>query len=115
MIYDELDKFSLQVHEFLKYIRKKNISIKNKEKLYLIVIGIKDRTDIQKNRFLLYYGLMPNQDKKKLRLADISNMYNCTINAVRNSILRMTGAVVRMKNEEKQKLILEIIKNEKGE
>lgn len=112
MIYSTLDIFSEKVHNFIDTIRKKNISADRREKLYFIIMDLKERTETQKIRFLLYYDLMPNKNEKKLTLTDIGKMYNCSASAVRNSILRVVSSVSRVRDEEKQKQILDIIGNE---
>lgn len=109
MVYKELNNFSQQVHKFIKYIRKDNLSTKKKHKLYFIVKNLKLRTNTQKDRFLLYYNLVPNQKMRNPTLKDIGNLYNCTSSAVRHSILRVTTSLCKLENESTRKQLLKII------
>lgn len=107
---DDLDLYSAKVREFLAKIRKQSISEEKKKIFYLIVEELENRTALQKERFLLYYRLMPNNDEK-LTLWDIAKKYNCTSNAIRYSIIKITAVIARIKDKEKREQILEIIED----
>ena len=111
MKYDELNNFSIQVHDFFRDIRKNNMSIEKKEKLYLIIMGLETRTNKQKERFLLYYDLMPNSNEEKLTFSDIGEICNCSVSAIRNSILRVRSEIATLEDRKKRKELLEIIKD----
>ena len=49
----------------LDYIKKYNISDRYKEQIYNVVLKLPEKTDLQKERFIRYYGLQPTELKKK--------------------------------------------------
>ena len=51
-------------------------------------------TDTQKQRFLLFYNLEEQQDKK-YRWCDLQKRYNCTYNAIKSSVNRIAFKLMR--------------------
>ena len=50
----------------LDYMKKYNISDRYKEQIYNVVLKLPKKTDLQKERFIRYYGLQPTEFKKDL-------------------------------------------------
>ncbi len=105
----EKDNFSLQVHNFLDDIRIKDIDKNKKILLVDFVNNLKNGTEKQKRRFLMYYNLMPNSDKV-LSYTDIAKMEGCSISAIKSSIISIVSYLVRI--EDSQKSLFLTIMNE---
>lgn len=67
-------------------MKKYNIYDRYKEQIYNVVLKLPKKTDLQKERFIRYYGLQPTEFKKET-LSAISREENCTPNAVRSSVI----------------------------
>ena len=83
----------------LDYMKKYNISDRYKEQIYNVVLKLPKKTDLQKERFIRYYGLQPTEFKKET-LSAISREENCTPNAVRNSVISIRIAMFRIHDED---------------
>lgn len=103
------EDFSIKIHYFLKEVKKGNISIENKKELYYIVNTLNSRTKKQKERFLLYYGLMSND--KPLTLLEIGKLNDCSPNAVRSSVVRIKSKIAVINGVQRKKL-LDMIESE---
>lgn len=84
----------------LMYLLEKDILTDyKKQKILEIVINMKDATDMQKERFVLYYGL----DKKQKRIhnaSKIAELQNCTSSNIRQSINNIKLKIVRLPDEQ---------------
>lgn len=96
----EKDRFSFQVHNFLDDIRIKNIDKNKKELITDFIKDLKNGTEKQKRRFLMYYNLMPNSSKI-LNYSDIAKIENCSTSAVKNSIISIVSYLVRLEGSQK--------------
>lgn len=83
----------------MEVIKKTNIDISDKEKFYRVVMDIKEKTTMQKDRFLRFYGLKPDKYQRET-LKKISEEYNCTMSAVRGSIISVQIYLYRIKKED---------------
>ena len=83
----------------LDYMKKYNIYDRYKEQIYNVVLKLPKKTDLQKERFIRYYGLQPTEFKKET-LSAISREENCTPNAVRNSVISIRIAMFRIHDED---------------
>lgn len=83
----------------LDYIKKYNISDRYKEQIYNVVLKLPKKTDLQKERFIRYYGLQPTEFKKET-LSAISREQHCTPNAVRSSVISIRIAMFRIHDED---------------
>ena len=83
----------------LDYMKQYNISNRHKEQIYHIVLKLPKKTDLQKERFIRYYGLQPT-DFKKETLSAISRKQHCNPNAVRSSVISIRIAMFRISDEE---------------
>ena len=80
-------------------MKKYNISDRYKEQIYNVVLKLPKKTDLQKERFIRYYGLKPTQFKRET-LSAISREQHCNPNAVRNSVISIRIAMLRVSDEE---------------
>lgn len=96
-----MDRFSSEVHSFLDNLRETNISNKQKELLFTFVNDLKEGTEKQKRRFLLFYNLNPNSNKI-LSYNDIGEMEGCSGSAIKNSVFSIESLLVRLENEQKE-------------
>ena len=78
------------VRTLLNYMKKNNISNKNKEITY--------KTDLQKERFIRYYGLKP-QDFQRETLTEIARSSNINPSAVRSSVVRIRHALIHISED----------------
>ena len=56
---------------------------------------LKNTTDIQKDRFISFYGLDKNSDKGQT-LGEIAEKYNCSITAIRCSVISVKNKLSRL-------------------
>lgn len=80
-------------------MKKYDILNSNKEQIYHIVLKLPKKTDLQKERFIRYYGLQPTEFKRET-LSAISREQHCNPSAVRNSIISIRIAMFRISDEE---------------
>ena len=83
----------------LDYMKKYNISDRYKEQIYNVVLKLPKKTDLQKERFIRYYGLQPTELKKET-LSAISREQHCTPNAVRSSVISIRIAMFLIHDED---------------
>lgn len=98
----------IEIGVLLEKLKKGKIDLDKKEKLYDIVKSIEQCTETQKRRFILYYNLN-NDNETKMSLEGIGKIENCTGNAVRQAIYRVTCRMARLKGE-KRDILLNILK-----
>lgn len=91
------------VRTLLNYMKKNNISNKNKEIIYNMVLEITYKTDLQKERFIRYYGLKP-QDFQRETLTEIARSSNINPSAVRSSVVRIRHALIHISEDNFLKL-----------
>lgn len=71
----------------------------HKEEVYNIILKLPKKTDLQKERFIRYYGLKPIEFKRKT-LSAIAREQHCTPNAVRSSVISIRIAMFRIHDED---------------
>ena len=100
------------VYQILELAKDKLLTQEQKNQIYDIVISLDNRTENQKERFLLYYNLNVNQ-VQEYRQCDLARQYNVSANAIRCSVGRITNALANLKDNriEVLKDILEDYKN----
>lgn len=81
------------VNEVLELAKQDKLNNQQKKQLHDIVMDISG-TDTQKQRFLLFYNLEEQQDKK-YRWCDLQKRYNCTYNAIKSSVNRIAFKLMR--------------------
>lgn len=83
----------------LDYMKQYDISNKCKEQIYNLVLKLPKKTDLQKERFIRYYGLKPIEFKRET-LSVIAREQHCTPNAVRSSVISIRIAMFRIHDED---------------
>ncbi len=79
-----------------------------KQKLLNIIMSMKNTTIMQKERFILYYGL--DQNKEKIHSASkIAKLQNCSTSNIRQAINKVKSKIPRLEDEEID-IIREMIK-----
>lgn len=93
------------------YIRLKNgwVSPKEKKMLYELVINLNNRTNCQKERFILFYNLKQEQTEK-YNYTSLGKIQNCSGSAIKYSISRIKNALANL-DEERKKIFLDIVKH----
>lgn len=104
---------SLILDELSKLMKKSRLSNSQKKEIINLVKQEKKATEIQKERFMLFYGLNES-GKKCMNLPQIAEKYGCTPPAIRCSVLSMRCKLLKYEEEFS---IIENIVNEckKGE
>lgn len=69
-----------------------------KEQIYYLVLNLPKKTDLQKERFIRYYGLRPTKFKRET-LSAIAREQHCTPNAVRGSVVSIRIGMFRILDE----------------
>ncbi|MCI8444635.1 MAG: hypothetical protein HFJ37_05785 [Clostridia bacterium] len=98
--HSEKYNFSMKVHNFLDSLRTKNLDKKQKSLLSTFINNLKNGTEIQKRRFLMYYNLIPNNDEL-LGYCDIGKIEHCSGSAIRTSISAIILQLVRLEDPQK--------------
>ena len=95
----------------LFYIRLKKgwVSDEKKKSLYQLVMNLENRTECQKERFILLYGLKPEQ-KEKYNYTSLGREKGCAGSAIRYSISRIKSDLINLQDERKL-IFLDIIKD----
>lgn len=76
-----------------------NISNDHKEEIYNLVLKLTKKTELQKERFIRYYGLKPTEFKKET-LSTIAREQHRTPNAIRSSVVSIRIAMFRIPDDE---------------
>lgn len=86
------------VYHILELAKNNLLNEVQKQKFYDIVMNLDNRTENQKQRFLLYYNLNVNQEQI-YRQCDLAKLYNVSPNAIRCSVGRIRNALVNLQDE----------------
>lgn len=84
--------------KLITILNKKNLNNTQKQQIYDFVMNMESATDIQKNRFILYYGLDKNNNEVHT-ISQIAKLHNCTPSNIRQSINHLKSGIVRLSNE----------------
>lgn len=98
----------IELQNFLKEFKEKNLYLDKKKELILIVNSLKKRTEAQKRRFITFYNLESREDNKNLTYVEMAKREKCSSSAISNSITMVTLNLVHLKDSRRNKL-LEII------
>ena len=80
----------------LLFAQKESLNEKQKKAFLKIVKELPKGTNLQKERFIMYFGLDKTKGKK---ICEMSKIYNCTASAVRESVMSIRNLLMRMPNE----------------
>lgn len=94
------------VDKLIKLMEKSLLNANQKKVIRKIVNNLENTTEIQKDRFILFYGLDEERcETRKLR--EIAVKYNCTTTAIRRSVITVKNKLSRL--EKDVKLIAKVI------
>lgn len=112
IIIDEVDEGRVIILELLELLKKNKLGENEKQKIYDIVQSLEKRTENQKKKFVLLYGLEKGQ-KERYRMCDLVIMYDCAPSTIRNAAMRVEHTLMHLKDERMStiKSILEEYKN----
>lgn len=83
------------IYELLDLLRANKLNDSQKNKIYEIVKKLPNRTELQKERFSIFYNLIKiNSIDPKNRKCDIAKYYKCTGSCIRISINRIRSALI---------------------
>lgn len=100
---EEKEKFSLLVHKFLDAIRLKEINESKIKEFIDFVYKLDKGTEIQKRRFIMFYTVKVNEDLETF--STIARKENCTYQAIKGSVIRITSILVNLKDKEQEELM----------
>lgn len=83
------------ISDLVELMKKFEISDLDKEKIYTILMNLNSKTDKQKDRFIRFFGLKPNNFKRET-LNEIAMSYKCTPSAIRSSIVSVKITLYRI-------------------
>lgn len=109
---NEVGEYYNKITNFFEEIRKKDLKIETKQDLYDLIMGLENRTDNQKRRFILYYNLEPQPNSKCMTYAAIARLDGCTANAIPQSVFKVMCSIRRLKDERKDLLLKIIAEND---
>ena len=95
------DSSSEIVHELLDLIKSDKVDEFQKKRLCDIVIGLNKRTEMQKQRFIMFYKLDVSQIKD-YSLTDLAREFNCTPSAIKFSLSAITRTLVNISDDKFQ-------------
>lgn len=81
--------------KLIELINESKLNYKQKQKVYILIKNLKNTTDIQKDRFISFYGLDKNSDKGQT-LGEIAEKYNCSTTAIRCSVISVKNKLSRL-------------------
>ncbi len=101
--------------KLVELMNESKLSYDQKQKVCTVVKNLKNTTDIQKDRFISFYGLDKNSDKGQ-KLGEIAEKYNCSTTAIRRSVVSVKNKLSRLnENVEIIKKIIDENNNSEGE
>lgn len=101
--------YSFTIHNFLENLRHLHLNETSKISFFNFINNLEKATKKQKRRFLMYYNLIPDNNKV-LGYADIGKIENCRGSAVKISVISVVSQLVNL-DENKRKTFLDIIKS----
>ncbi|HJJ16149.1 MAG TPA: hypothetical protein OIM60_07100 [Clostridiaceae bacterium] len=87
----------LIVNELLELAKQSKLNKSQKNKILKIIENL-DATEIQKERFIIYYGFNDNNIKFG-NLTKIAKLYGCTMSTVRASVISVRIKLIRLNEE----------------
>ena len=94
-----------EIMDKLEYLALKNqLSQTQKQHFLEKITNWKIGTDLQRERYILHYGLDISKEKK-YTYAELSRLNNCTAANIKGSVLGMRRAILRLDLKEFQELL----------
>ena len=94
----QFERKSEIMDNLLLFAQKESLNEKQKKAFLKIVKELPKGTNLQKERFIMYFGLDKTKGKRK-KICEMSKIYNCTASAVRESVMSIRNLLMRMPNE----------------
>lgn len=101
------DKKSKTINTLIKLAQTSKLNNEQKDRIAEIIDNMDILTEIQKDRFIMYYGLNTNGIDFRTYIK-IAKIYRCSVSAVRLSVVTVKQKLVRL--EEEFKIIEDIVK-----
>lgn len=86
------------VDKLLRYLKLDILNDEEKQSIYDIVMTTR-KTDLQKRRFNMFYNIGPNI-KEHNTYKKIAEFYNCSIGAIRNSVMSGVNGLYNVNSEQ---------------
>ena len=99
----EREYLSALVYDFLKTLRERKVTERKKQEFFNFIDNLNQGTEIQKRRFKMFFNLKENE--KLESYSSIGRKENCSCNAIRNSVIRIRGILVNLKDNEREQLV----------
>ena len=85
------------VDKILKILKLGILNKKEKQDIFELVKSV-DKTDLQKQRFYMVYNIEPN-DEEENTYNKASAFYNCSVGAIRSSVMSVVVALYHVSDE----------------
>lgn len=92
------DKKIMIINELLELMKNSRLNKNQKLKIMNLVKEEKTATRVQKERFMLLYGLNKN-NRKNMKIVQIAKLYRCTPSAIRGSVFAMRCKLLKYDEE----------------
>lgn len=90
----------------IKALKENKLNEIQKKQLLEIVMSIDKATDLQKERFVLYYGLDGNQGK--CSISEIAKLQKCSYPGIRLSVNKIESRLIRV-SDDKIEILKQIV------
>ena len=104
----EYEERATIIYELIDLLKANKLDEAQKDIIRDLVKKLDNRTEKQKERFLMFYNLKEGENKNN-RLCDIAKFYNCSSACIRTSISRIRVGLIYT-SEERIKIIEDILK-----
>lgn len=94
--------------KFITFLEEQTLNNAQKEKIFEIIMNMENATLMQKERFILYYGLDKNKEKIH-NASKISKLENCCQSNIRQAINKIKSKIPQL-SDEKIELIRKLIR-----
>lgn len=82
------------VEDILEFAKKNLLSDTQKQQVCKVLNNMKNKTDIQLERFMMFYNLKDNE--KQYRKCDLARLYNCSPNVISATLNKMSVKLKRI-------------------
>ena len=92
------------VHTLLDFAKRNILDFKQKDNFFKVVMSLKEKTQKQKERFIMFYNLDKNNNEE-YTLSKLAKYNNCTSSAVKFSITSVASKLANLKDDRKYILV----------
>lgn len=86
------------IYKLIDYFKANKLNNSQKQIICDIIMSLKNKTENQKIRFIMYYNLEPSQ-LQKYSLSSIGRYFKCSASAIRFSVVAIKNALVNLDDE----------------